>query len=193
LSTSHPYNEKELLLLVAAGNEKAFGELIARHAGLLHAFLLKITRDPASVDELVQDTFLRIWMAREWLGQVNSFKPYLFTISKNLAVNLLRKSVKDRLQHSQWAAEVTPEEDENHDEWKWKLFDEAIEQLPPQQKKVWTMARRQGKKYQEISDELGLSRESVKKYLQLASAAISRYISEHPEAYALFIISLAAL
>ncbi|MEI3796564.1 RNA polymerase sigma-70 factor, ECF subfamily [Chitinophaga ginsengisegetis] len=193
MSTTRSYDEKELLLLVAEGNEKAFGELIARHAGLLHVFLLKITRDPASVEELIQDTFLRIWMAREWLGQVNNFKPYMFTISRNLAVNLLRKSVRVRLQHSQWAAETTSEADENPDEWKWKLFDEAIERLPPQQKKVWIMARRDGKKYQQIADELGLSRESVKKYLQFASAAINRYISEHPEMYALFIIGLAEL
>ncbi len=127
-------------------------------------------------------------------GEVKNFKkPYLFTISKNLAVNLLRKSVRDRLRHTQWAAEVAPETGEASDEWKWKLFDEAIAQLPPQQQKVWIMARRDGKKYQQIADELGLSRESVKKYLQLASAAISRYISGHPEKYALFIIALAGL
>ncbi|WP_298711437.1 RNA polymerase sigma factor [Chitinophaga sp.] len=193
MSTARSYDEKELLQQVAAGSEQAFGELIARHAGLLHAFLLKLTRDPAQSDELVQDTFLKIWMAREWLGQVQHFRAYLFTISRNLAVNLLRKSVRERLRHTQWAAELQPEPDENPDAWKWKLFDEAVGQLPPRQQKVWIMARREGKKYQQIAEELGLSRETVKKYLQFASVAINRYISDHPEMYALFIIALAEL
>lgn len=191
MSTERSYDEKELLLRVAAGSEQAFGELIARHAGHLHAFLLKLTRDPAQSDELVQDTFLKIWMAREWLEQVQNFKAYLFTISRNLAVNLLRKSVRERLRHTQWVAELRPDPEENPDAWKWKLFDEAVAQLPPQQQKVWIMARREGKKYQQIADDLGLSRETVKKYLQFASVAINRYITGHPEMYALFIIALA--
>ena len=56
------------------------------------------------------------------------------------------------------------------------LVEEAVEQLPAQQKKVWVLCRVQGKKYQEVATETGLSRETVKKYLQYAQTSITKYV-----------------
>jgi len=56
------------------------------------------------------------------------------------------------------------------------LVEEAVKQLPEQQKKVWILCRVQGKKYQEAAAETGLSRETVKKYLQYAQASITKYV-----------------
>jgi len=56
------------------------------------------------------------------------------------------------------------------------LVEEAVQQLPEQQKKVWVLCRLQGKKYQEVAAETGLSRETVKKYLQYAHASITKYV-----------------
>ncbi|RFS26760.1 RNA polymerase sigma factor [Chitinophaga silvatica] len=182
---NHSYEEKDLLSLVAEGDEKAFEIVIRQYGGHLHDFIVKLTRDSFVADELVQDTFLKIWQTREGLVFVSNFKAYLFTISRNLAINALKKTIKTKMYHSQWLAEspdaTIDREAEDNDTWKWRLFDVAVENLPPQQKKVWVMARHERKKYHEIAAELHLTRETVKKYLQFAAAAIVKYIESHPE------------
>jgi len=189
LSINQSYEEKKLLLRVANGDEKAFEMLVGQYGGLLHRFLVRITRDSFVADELVQDTFLRIWITREGLPFVNNFKSYLFKISQNYAVNLFKRTIRIKMSHHQWLADLPEDRIEDHDEdWRWHLFDQAVENLPPQQKKVWIMARHEKKKYHEIALELQLSKETVKKYLQFAATGIYKYIETHPELCLLLIL-----
>lgn len=168
------YKDDELLVLIAEGDEAAFHELVNRYADLLHTFIYRITEDRQLTQELVQDTFVKIWLSRETLIAVQNFRAYLFTVSKNFAIKAAQKALKERMRFEDW--KKTWHDDETDSEWKFALIDEAIARLPPQQYKVWIMSRRQGKKYTEIADELGLSRESVKKYLQYANASILDYV-----------------
>jgi RNA polymerase sigma-70 factor (ECF subfamily) len=73
-----------------------------------------------------------------------------------------------------------------------KLVKNAVDRLPPQQKKVWMLARLEGKKYAEIAEEMQISRETVKKYLQIASSSIVEYIRNNglPIIIAFLIIKL---
>lgn len=175
---------------VADGDEKAFEVLIGKYGGLLHHFLLRITRESFVADELVQDTFLRIWLTREGLPAVKNFKSYMFKISQNYAINFLKRAVKTRMNHNRWLTDVPFEdhEESNNEDWRWRLFDTAVENLSPQQKKVWIMARHERKKYQEIALELQLTRETVKKYLQFAADSIFKYIEAHPELCLLLVL-----
>lgn len=183
MSINQSYEEKRLLLRVAKADEKAFEILVGQYGGLLHSFLVRITRDSLVADELVQDTFLRIWLTREGLPFVNNFKSYLFKISQNYAINFFKRTIKIKMKHHQWLADISFEDqtDDYSEDRKWRLFDVAVENLPPQQKKVWIMARHEKKKYHEIATELQLTRETVKKYLQFAATAIFKYIETHPE------------
>ncbi|MBO9571980.1 MAG: sigma-70 family RNA polymerase sigma factor, partial [Chitinophagaceae bacterium] len=57
-------------------------------------------------------------------------------------------------------------------------IEEAIGQLPAQQKKVWLLSRREGKKYAEIAEEMNISRETVKSYLKLANTSIMQQLQQ---------------
>ena len=61
------------------------------------------------------------------------------------------------------------------------LVDQAIGQLPPQQKKVYTLSRIDRLKYDEIAEVLQISKATVKTHLQLAIASISSYIRANGE------------
>jgi RNA polymerase sigma-70 factor (ECF subfamily) len=56
------------------------------------------------------------------------------------------------------------------------LLDEAINQLPAQQQKVYLMSRHERLRYAEVATRLNISRETVKKYLQIATASITEYV-----------------
>lgn len=176
--TSHDLNsdEHEVLQQVARGDSGAFHELVNNYAHLLFTFVFRIVDNRPIAEELVQDTFVKIWLNRERLMEIQNFRAYLFTISKNFALKAVQKALREKEVLAEWQS--FNREDAHHmlKEARLLLIEEAIEQLPPQQRKVWTMSRRQRMTYMDIADELGLSRESVKKYLQFAHASILRYV-----------------
>jgi len=185
-------DERELLMRVASGNEYAFRQLFTRHHQQLGVHMLRITNSIELAEEVVQDVFLKIWFTRESLVRVDNFKAYLFVISKNHALNCLKKLAKERAMIKQLedvgAGNLSPEVAGT--DMYYNLLDEAIDQLPPQQQKVYLLSRHGRLKYTEIADQLELSRETVKKYLQIATMSITEYVHEHLEVIVFLLIAL---
>lgn len=98
--------ETELLKDIAAGNSKAFRALYSQWEPTLSSFIFQVTRSKIIIAEIVQDVFLKIWMTRESLVDVKDFKAYLFVISKNRAINTLKKSLADLERMKKYACEV---------------------------------------------------------------------------------------
>lgn len=180
MSTHQPYEEKEILQRIAKGDEVAFRQLVHQFTPLLAPYILKFTKSKERTQEIVQDIFTQMWLSRESLSQINDFRRYLYVASRNHALNAIRNMMREEKRHLKWLqdqpssiAENTPAQDYSP---YIGLVEEAVKQLPEQQKKVWILCRVQGKKYQEAAAETGLSRETVKKYLQYAQASITKYV-----------------
>ncbi len=73
---AYTHNETELLKGVANGEERAFLELVNRYSPLLFNYIARLTCDAHLAEELVQDTFLKIWLTREHLYAVQNFRAY---------------------------------------------------------------------------------------------------------------------
>lgn len=180
---------------IAEGNEDAFSKLFYRYYQQLGAFIFRITDSMPLAEEITQDVFMKIWMARESLVEVKSFKAYLFVVSKNYALNSLRTMAKERTNKMDWesASEslcALPANTEVNNHHYYSLIDTAINRLPPQQQKVYLMSRHKKFKYAEIADELQISKETVKKYIQLAVASITVFVRLHiNEVVLLYLIS----
>ncbi|SDP76486.1 RNA polymerase sigma-70 factor, ECF subfamily [Mucilaginibacter sp. OK268] len=175
-------SEIELVKLVSTGNERAFRKLYITYHQLLRTHVFRLTESSELADEIVQDVFLKIWNSRETLDGINNFKGYLFILSRNYTIDFLRKHIRQTILHQQWESEEVQtfkEEglDGNTHNY-YGLLDEAIDQLPPQQKKVYLLSRHEHLKYVEIAGQLGISRETVKTYLQLATASITLYVKK---------------
>lgn len=185
-------DERELLMQVASGDEHAFRQLFMMHHQQLGEHMLRITNSIELAEEVVQDVFLKIWFTRESLGRVDNFKAYLFVISKNHALNYLKKLAKERavIKQLEEAGTGNLHAEITGTDMYYNLLDEAIDQLPPQQQKVYLLSRHGRLKYAEIADQLELSRETVKKYLQIATLSITEYVHEHLEVIALLLIAL---
>lgn len=171
-------NEKELLLEVSRGNEHAFSELFLAYNRLLGNHIYRITDSAELAEEIVQDVFLKIWLNRQGLATVENFKSYLFVLSKNHALNCLRKLAKERAHQTSLednVIELVPDEVAPSNDY-YHLLDLAIDHLPPQQQRVYLLSRHKRLKYDEIAKQMGLSRETVKKYLQGATHAITSFV-----------------
>ena len=166
-----------LLKEVSRGNEKAFRQLFHDYADYLHTYIWQLTKSKEMAEEVVQDIFLQIWMSRETLSNIRNFRTYLFVISRNHALNALKKLIREKKRHSAWEQTQQPGEEPEDIEAGLSIVEEAIRALPPQQQKAWLLSRKQGKKYHEIAAEMELSRETVKKYIGYATHSIMKYVS----------------
>lgn len=178
-------NERELLDKIAGGDEQAFTALFEHYYHALGSHLFKLTRSMQTAEEIVQDVFLKIWIAREALLEVRDFKAYLFIASKNHAINAIKKAAREQEKQQAFEANtrltIVREEEstgEIEDQY-YSLLDKAIDKLPQQQQKVFILSRRRRMKYEEIAREMNISKESVKKYMQHATRSISDYVREH--------------
>lgn len=170
---------KNLCLQISLGNEQAFQQLFNTYHQQLGAYILRITNSTELAEEIVLDVFLKIWMNREMLQEIQNFKAYLFVVSKNHTLNALKRVVKERLLQKEMEEHYTKDvlaEEADPNQY-YSLLDEAIDHLPPQQQKIYLLSRHKRLKYSEIAKKLNLSHETVKKYLQIATSSITTYVN----------------
>ncbi len=179
MQTNATYEEELLLQQVAEGNEVAFAQLYQCWQGPLSSFIGKISHSEDVAAEVVQDVFMKIWMSRETLSQIKNFKAYLFVMSRNHALNALKKAMR-QIKHLEAFGKLDSayHEDSETKIEIYSLLDEAIDNLSPRQKEIYIMHRQQRLTYVQIAEVLGIGRESVKTHLQLAVKSISKYLNE---------------
>jgi RNA polymerase sigma-70 factor (family 1) len=178
--------EKELLLEIAEGNEHAFGRLFYSYLPILHPFIMKFTKSTFDTEEIVQNTFLKVWLNREKLETVVSIRSWLYKYAANECLNHLRsKKYKSKLQdellnvairndkHSMNTVEVI-----NVNEVKNLVF-EAVSRLPKQRKEIYTLSRNHGKTIPEIALQLQISPNTVKNALVISLKFIRNYLTLH--------------
>jgi RNA polymerase sigma-70 factor (family 1) len=192
LSIQPVHNEVYLLRQVAQGDQEAFAQLFQAYHQQLAAYIFRITESMEMTEDIVQDVFIKIWLKKESLPELNSFTDYLFILSRNYTFNCLRKNANYQLRNIEWGqqfetATASPDTISEGDSYR-ALIDEAIAQLPPQQQKVYFLSRHQGLKHQEIAAQLGISVETSKKHMKLALRGITAYVHTHLDAVILFIL-----
>lgn len=177
-----PDLEKKLLCHVAEGDETAFGQLFNAYHQRLGAYIYRLTGSFAATQEIVQDVFVKIWLKRAALPAIQSFEAYLFTAARNHVFNHLRQLARQRAQQARLEAGIAPEItlpaplEEDVVEYQ-DLLDEAIDQLPSQQRNVYILHRREQLSHAQIAERMHLSVETVKKHMSLALHAIRDHLS----------------
>lgn len=177
------HNESEILEKLAGGDEGAFSELFYAYHNQLAEFVMLITQQKQLAEDIVQDVFAKIWQSRTGLASVEKFTSYLFVLTRNYTLNCIRKletSKKHQQQYSLLAQQPETAYDTSVDNYL-PIIDRAIAQLPPQQQKVFLLSRRDGLRHNDIAHSMGISRETVKKYIQLANLSVTEFVSSHQE------------
>lgn len=163
-------NEDELLKKIAKGDQKAFNMIFQWYGRPLGEFVLKLTDSPQATQEIVQDTFIKIWIKRETITEIQHFSNYLFIICRNQAFAALKKKATEMVSVTEplviEAMQISEPEQPN--DYYQSLIEEAVSKLPPQQQKIYRLSRYERLKHQEIAVQLGITTETVKKHIQLA-------------------------
>ncbi|MGH2644743.1 MAG: RNA polymerase sigma factor [Chitinophagaceae bacterium] len=167
-----PDQEKLLLQQISDDNEEAFAQLFHAYRDKLFSFIYHITASRELSLDIVQDVFLKIWELRGKLFSIENFNAYLFRMAQNQAINQLQRMAKETLilkntQKQNDGGSETPE-----GKLRFKNISEAIakivNELPPQQKAVYTLSREQNMKQEEIARQLKISISTVQNHMTQA-------------------------
>lgn len=133
----------------------SFHDIYVEHAGDVRRFALFLTRDESAADDLVSETFLRAWGARERL-EVGSLRSYLLTITRNLHRDWSRREARSEdLPEDVAGAEMRMEAglDARRELARvWK----AAEGLPAVDRAVLFAHALEGLPYEEIAERFGI-------------------------------------
>lgn len=171
MEAANPYDEKKELLLITRGNEEAFTFFYNRYRAKIYGVALKMLKSTPLAEDVVQEVFLKIWLKRKELIQIERIEGYLFIIARNQILNTLKSFAKEEFIKSNLTP--IPGYDDNADHLTREnqyagLLNNVIDQLPPQQNIVYLLSRHDGLSTDEIAAKLRLSPLTVKKHLSQA-------------------------
>nr|WP_294782369.1 RNA polymerase sigma-70 factor [uncultured Flavobacterium sp.] len=175
-------NEKIILYELSQGSEVAFTKLYNQYKNNVYAVALKITKSKILAEETVQNVFLKIWQNHHSLAEIESIENYLFIIARNQIFDMLKKTARDTASltavNSDNTFSVEADSSVQDDQYS-HILNRIVEQLPPQQKKIYKMARQEGLSHQEIAENLGLATDTVKKHMAQALKFIRQKIAPY--------------
>ena len=173
------------------GEQRAFGELVRRYDNRLVNFVFRTVGDRERAQDLVQETFVRVYRHLHRFDQTKKFSTWIYTIASNLAKNELRNRSRNPLVLFQtlkqnWDADHRPLEWEDTqfkpDDLFRKRFlrekvEEAVSQLPEHHRVVFVLRELEGKTYEEIADITGCNLGTVKSRLNRARNNFAQIIA----------------
>lgn len=170
----------EHIKLLKQGSPRSFKFLYEQYVGVLYSFVIQLTDDRSIVQDIVQETFIRIWLNREKIDESQSFKNYIFTIARNSLLNELRRKVNqtlslDSIIETDLQINQSVEQSEYNELLIEKIKD-AKKKLTPRQLQLFEMSKEQGMTVEEISKLTNLSGQTIRNQVHLAIKAIREYV-----------------
>ncbi|UKJ06783.1 RNA polymerase sigma factor [Solitalea lacus] len=183
-----------LLLRIVEGDETAFRLVFNEYSGKVYTFALKLTHSETLAEEIVQDIFMKVWLNRQALLTINYFPSYLYALTKNHTFNVLKRLTKEANIKAAISLDLSEIQHETEgrivfNEYE-RILKEAIDKLPPQQRKVYTMCHLDGMTYEEAAQLLNLSKLTVKTHVQQALRFVRGYFNSHLNVWVLSVLLL---
>jgi RNA polymerase sigma-70 factor (ECF subfamily) len=182
MSSNFSSDQSRLLYELSQGSELAFTKLYNEYKNVVFGTAFKITKSKILAEEAVQDVFLKVWQNQKNLAEIIHFENYLFIISRNHIFDTLKKIARDTSLVSDMKyqnASANDTDTEIKEQQYAVLLNEIVEQLPPQQQKIYKMAKWEGLSHQKIGEDLGISTETVKKHMSQALKFVRVKISPY--------------
>jgi RNA polymerase sigma-70 factor (family 1) len=175
-------HEQALFISISEGDEAAFSTCYSEYGRILLPFLVRLVGSRDSAEEIIQEVFLKVWLYRDRLAEVDNPKNWLFRVAANTGRNWLKKKMiteQKMLEHQrQWTTpdNLSPEQVDLKSIT--GVVQRTILSFPPQRKLIYQMSREEGLKPGEIAARLQLSVSTVKNTLLSALKAIRENIEE---------------
>lgn len=162
-------HEIAIVSAIKAGNEQAFELFYRAEYSNLKYFVARYIKDFTIAEDVVHDTFLKIWENRDKINPDQNLKAYLFTIARNSTINILRNKVyklTDSIEKSDISFKITILNNEYMTSKidaldMERIIEQTYKLLPEKIKETFILSRKNGLSYKEISEKLEISVKTV--------------------------------
>ena len=172
------YTDEMLISRFQSGDENAYVELVNRYKDKLTNFVFYFLKDEEHSEDIVQETFIRLYEKKHYYKEIAKFSTWIYTIARNLANTELRKKSRTKImylsQMSNYKKDYDlkssdPELNKNiENEFLMKEIHAAIDKLPENYKSVIILRDIQGLDYEQISKIIGVPLGTVKSRINRA-------------------------
>ena len=183
--------DSEVVQRFLDGEERAFGQLVSRYDTRLVNFVYRTVGDRERAQDLVQETFVRVYRHLHRFDQSKKFSTWIYTIASNLAKNELRNRSRNPLVLFQtikknWDADHRPLEWEDEslrpdDLYRKRhlreMVERAVAELPEHHRIVFVLRELEGRTYEEISEITDTNLGTVKSRLNRARNNFARIVA----------------
>lgn len=178
-------DENALLEGIAKGDTQAFTVVYNFYQPRIYSFCLPILHSELLAEEVVQETLLKVWQMGVKVRAINSLDGYLKTISRNLAIDLLRKQQLERRIQNESQVDWTEEHNDTEEaivlnEIR-RILEKGIAELPPQQKLVYQYISQEGLLTEEVASKMNITKSTTQTHLKLAKRHLRQYLQKHSD------------
>ena len=167
-------NDEMLVVRLQRRDPKALGELYDRYGRLTYALILRVVRDAGIAEDLVQETFLRVWnRVQGFDAQKGSIGPWLLAVARNRAIDYLRSAPgRERnaleFDETDHPALYTDMERDLLNSDQARRVKEAMQKLSANQRQVIELAYFEGLSQTEMAEKMGQPLGTVKTWVRTA-------------------------
>ena len=168
-------SDRLLMAQVRDGDPEALDRLIQRYWGSLLQFAYGFTSSQDEAEDIVQETFVRIWRSRSTWRSTGTVRSYLFTISRNLCLHREeRRQVRDGWRDREQLRPRRAPSPLAHLEANEVLaaLNQALEELPPRRREVFRLVCLQGLSYREAAQVMEVAVPTVANQMSAALASL---------------------
>lgn len=191
ISNLHQLSDEDVMEQLQAGIVQAFDIIVSRYKDRLHNFLFRYTHNHEDCEDLVQETFLRVYRSRHSYERIAKLSTWMYTIALNLAKTMYKK--KQRMSTiSIHADESDPDDrefvipdtvllqdDELHLKFSVQELEKALSELNDDFKEVIILRDIQQLTYEEISEITGTAMGTVKSRINRARLQLQEKIGDY--------------
>ena len=169
---------KVLLAKLKSGSDQAFEELYNSYREPAIRFCNSILKDTEESENIIQEVFIKIWNRRSTINPELNFTSYLFTIIKNRVFDHLKEMKKNEFLREKFWEKVLEYKaiDNEIEEERYAKINKAVENLSVKRKEIIKLNYEEGKSYEEIANQLNISKNTVKNQLVKAKQVIRRQL-----------------
>ena len=174
-------DDTALMLRYKDGDIEAFETLYHRHNDSLYRYLLRLSLNPATAEDVFQDAWGKIIKARQNYRPTAKFSTYLFRVAHNCFIDHVRRNKRHTVQ-SAADPDSSPDPGDPPEEAAEKRLarrrlDQCLQQIAPEQRDVYLLYEEAGLSIDEIAHVTGVNRETAKSRLRYAVGKLRSAIS----------------
>lgn len=157
-----------------------FEQLFREHYKSLANYAYSFLKNREDAEDVAQTVFINLWKKQPEVMHTDRIKFYLLTATKNGCISLLRKqagkhTIEPEVVHLAAERETAPASESDIN----KIINNALALLPPQCLVIFKLSRFGQLTYQQIADELGLSKKTVENQMGKALRILRDYAKQH--------------